>query len=73
MKTKSILSIALLATFGLAVAPAFADTGAVTTPGASTSSTEWTSNTGVTFNAPGPTTPLPPITLPTEPPTIVNP
>lgn len=73
MKTKSILSIAQLATFGLAVAPAFADTGAVTTPGASTSSTEWTSNTGVIFNAPGPTTPLPPITLPTEPPTIVNP
>lgn len=54
-------------------APAFADTGAVTTPGSSTTAQQWTSNTGVTFNAPDPETPLPPITVPTEPPVVVTP
>lgn len=75
MKNKSLLSVAFLAVLSLAttVVPAFADTGAVTTPGASSSSTEWNSNTGVTFNAPGPTTPLPPITIPTEPPITIDP
>lgn len=61
-------------------APAFADTGAIPLPPSEvpteppvTVAKKWTSNTGVTFNAPGPNTPLPPIEVPTEPPVTVNP
>lgn len=77
MKKRFTLSAAALTALTLVAtaAPAFADsaTGAVTTPGSSSSTTSWTSNTGVTFNAPDPSTPLPPITIPTEPPTTITP
>ncbi|KWT47849.1 WxL domain-containing protein [Lactococcus lactis subsp. lactis] len=75
MKKIITLSSAALTALSLVAiaAPAFADTGAVTTPGSSTTAQQWTSNTGVTFNAPDPETPLPPITVPTEPPVVVTP
>ncbi|RZI48588.1 WxL domain-containing protein [Lactococcus kimchii] len=74
LASAALTALTLVAT----AAPAFADstTGAVTTPGATTSGTSgasWTSNTGVNFTAPTPITPLPPITIPTEPPTTITP
>jgi|GEM_PF-1529120 len=67
----ALTALTLVAT----AAPAFADTatGAVTIPGATSSTTQWTSNTGVTFTPPTPITPLLPITIPTEPTTTIKP
>ena len=65
----ALTALTLVAT----AAPAFADTGAVSTPGSSTTPQKRTSNTVVIFNAPGPDTKLPPIEVPTEPKTTINP
>ncbi|MFZ2577123.1 MAG: WxL domain-containing protein [Lactococcus hircilactis] len=70
--TLSAAALTALTVFATASA-AFADTGAVTTPGETSATTQWTSNTGVTFNAPDDTTTLPDVTVPTVPPTTITP